>query len=729
MNPELETAESVELAYEQAVQRVDFNFGFKRRSFMQLLGAGLLIAASAPALAQQRGGGRRGGGFGGSGAKSIGARIHLGKDGSITVLVGKVEAGQGARAELTQAAAEELRAPASAVQLVMADTGAVPDDGITAGSGSTPRTMPAVRQGAAAARQLLIDYAAKKWNVEAKDCEVRDGKVVHAGSKRSLSYADLAKDEEAMKGFEQPIPSGVTVTAVKEWKVLGAPALRPNGHDIVTGAHKFPSDISRPSMLYGRILRAPAYGARLSSIDLEPAKAMKDVIAIREEQFVGVAAPTVFQAEQALAAISKTAKWDTARHPSSKELYEYLKKHAEVPKNSYAEELASAKQTLRQTYNVAYVQHSPLEPRAAVAEWTDGKLTVWAGTQNPFGHRRELAGAFHIAEDKVRVIVPDFGAGFGGKHSGETSVEAARLAQAAGKPVSLRWTREEEFTWAYFRPAGVIEAEASLNDKGALTSWHFININSGPSAVDTPYRIENNKHTSRTVQSSPPLRHGSYRGLAATANTFARECFMDELAAAAGLDPLEFRLAHLGNEEDKGSPRYRLRAVLEAAAERFNWKDRVKKKSHNIGVGLSCGTEKGSYVAACAEVEIDRENNQILVRRVTQSYECGAIVNPDNLLKQVQGALIMGIGPALREEMRFENGEILNASFGKYKVPRFDDVPEIDIHLLDRPDLASAGAGETPIIAIGPAIANAVFQATGQRCRSMPITIPETKKT
>lgn len=728
MSTQFETGESVELAYEQAVERVRFKFGFKRRSFMQLLGAGLLVAASAPALAQQRGGGRRGGGgFGGSGAKSIGARVHLGKDGSITVLVGKVEAGQGARAELTQAAAEELHVPASAVQLIMADTGAVPDDGITAGSGSTPRTMPAVRQGAAAARQLLIDYAANKWNVDAKNCELRDGKAVH--SNRSLSYADLAKDEEALKAFDQPIPSNVTVTSVKEWKVLGTPTPRPNGLDIVTGAHKYPSDISRSGMLYGKILRAPSYGARLTSIDLEPAKSMKDVVAVHEEQFVGVAAPTAFQAEQALNAISKTAKWESSPHPSSKELYDYLRKHAEVPKNPYAEELSSAKQTLRQTYNVAYVQHSPLEPRAAVAEWSDGKLTVWAGTQNPFGHRRELASAFHIGEDKVRVIVPDFGAAFGGKHSGETSVEAARLAQAAGKPVSLRWTREEEFTWAYFRPAGVIEAEATLNDKGALTSWHFININSGPSAVDTPYRIENNKHTSRTVQSSPPLRHGSYRGLAATANNFARECFMDELATAAGADPLEFRLAHLGNEEDKGNPHYRLRAVLEAAAERFNWKDRVKKKSQNVGVGLACGTEKGSYVAACAEIELDREHNQILVRRVSQSFECGAIVNPDNLLKQVQGALIMGLGPALREQMHFENGQILNASFGKYKVPRFDDVPELDIHLLDRPDLASAGAGETPIIAIAPAIANALFNATGERCRSMPITIPDARKT
>src|SRR5262249_39264034 len=190
-----------------------------------------------------------------------------------------------------------------------------------------------------------------------------------------------------MKAFDQLIPSGVTVTAVKDWNVLGTPTPRPNGHDIVTGAHKYPSDISRPGMLYGRILRAPSYGARLTSIDLEPAKAMKDVVAFPKEQFAGVPPPTSFQAKQPLPAISKTAKWETAPHPSSKELYDYLKKHAEVPKNPYADELASAKQTLRQTYNVAYVQHSPLEPRAAVAEWSDGKLTVWAGTQNPFGHR------------------------------------------------------------------------------------------------------------------------------------------------------------------------------------------------------------------------------------------------------------------------------------------------------------------------------------------------------
>jgi isoquinoline 1-oxidoreductase len=211
------------------------------------------------------------------------------------------------------------------------------------------------------------------------------------------------------------------------------------------------------------------------------------------------------------------------------------------------------------------------------------------------------------------------------------------------------------------------------------------------------------------------LRQGSYRTLAATANNFARECFMDELAAAAGADPLDFRLAHLENA--------RLRAVLEEAAKRFNWRERVKQKQPDVGVGLACGTEKGSYVAGCVEIAIDRTQDQITVRRVCEVFECGAVVNPDNMMAQVQGCIIMGLGPALREEMRFTDGKMRNAAFSTYLVPRFSDVPELDIHLLNRPDLPSVGGGETPIIAVAPAIANAVFHATGRRIRSMPIRL------
>lgn len=700
-----------EIDYNELLEPVAYDFGLNRRSFMQILGTGLLLVVAVPALAQERGGGFRGGG---RGPRTISARLHIGTDGVITVLCGKVEGGQGSRAEFTQAAAEELRVPASQVQIILSDTGVVPDDGMTVGSQSTPRTLPPVRQAAASARELLVDFAAKKWSVDRANVTVRDGKASEKDGNRALTYADLAASEDAANLLNQAISSEIALTPVTEWKVLGTPVLRPNSRDIVTGAHKYPSDILLPGMLYGKVLRAPSIGAKLTSVDVAPAKAMKGVAVAQDDSFVGVVAPTSFLAESALDAVAKTAKWETVSQPSSKELFAYLKQHAEggVPANPFADELPKSAKSLRASYEVAYAQHAPLEPRAAVAEWKDGKLTVWTATQNPFGVRSELARAFHISEDKIRVIVPDFGGGFGGKHTGETDVEAARLAQAAGKPVSLRWTREEEFTWAYFRPAGAIEIEASLDQDGKLSSWHFININSGPSALESPYRISKNQ--SKYVNSQPPLRHGSYRGLAATANNFAREGFMDELAAAAAADPLEFRLAHLENA--------RLRAVLETAAEKFNWKSRVKAKSPNVGVGLACGTEKGSYVAACVEIEVTKQN-QIRVRHVCQAYECGAIVNPGNLYKQVTGAIIMGLGPALREEVRFENGEIQTAGFRSYPVPRYEDIPELDIHLVNRPDLPSAGAGETPIICVAPAIANAVFHATGKRIRSMPIVL------
>jgi isoquinoline 1-oxidoreductase len=360
-----------------------------------------------------------------------------------------------------------------------------------------------------------------------------------------------------------------------------------------------------------------------------------------------------------------------------------------------------------------------METRGAVAEWTGDKLTVWTGSQAPFRVRSDLAQALHVPQERVRVVIPDAGGGFGGKHSGECAVEAARLAKAAAKPVSLRWTRQEEFTWAYFRPAGLIEIQGGLDDKGAISAWDFTNYNSGGSAVESPYAVSGGQ--SRHVPcDTPPLKQGSYRALASTANNFARECFMDELAAAAGADPLAFRLAHLQNQ--------RLRDVLAAVAKKFGWAERAAKKGPDVGFGLACGTEKGSYVAACAEVSVDRKSGAITVRRVAQAFECGAIQNPQNLLYQVQGAIIMGLGGALTEEIRFAGGKLLTDRFSKYRVPRMRDVPPIEIELLDRPDLAPAGGGETPIIAIAPAVGNAVFDATGVRVRSMPLRDPALKK-
>lgn len=692
---------------ENFVAPLEFDFALTRRRFVQALGAGLLITVLQPVVSAQ-GRGQRGG-RGGRG--TIAARLHVGKDG-ITVLTGKVEGGQGARTELIMAAAEELRVPPAQVKLLMADTSLVPDDGSTAGSRTTPATVPAVRQGAAAARGALANLAAQRWKVAVNELEIRDGTVRHAASQKQLTYVELAEAPEAADALKGGVPNDVALTPIEQWKVMGQSLARPNSRDLVTGAHKYPSDITRPGMLHGKVLRQPSYGARLTAIDLAPARAMKGVIAVQDGSFVGVVAPSTFAAEQALEAIAATAKWEAAPHVDSARLYEHLRQKARIGANPFADELARGAKTLKQTYNVAYVQHAPMECRAAVAEWQDGGLTVWTSTQNPFGVRGELARALRLAEGRVRVIIPDFGGGFGGKHTGECAVEAARLAQAAQKPVQLRWTRAEEFTWAYFRPAAVIDVQASLDAAGAMTSWYFVNVNSGGAAMETPYRV--GKARSQYVQSEPPLRHGSYRTLAATANIFARESAMDELAHAAGRDPLEFRLTHLDNP--------RLRAVLEEAAKRFDWANRVKQRNPQIGVGLACGTEKGSYVAGCVEIAV--EKGQISVRKMTEVFECGGIINPDNLLAQVQGAIIMGMGPALREEMQFEDGKMLNPTFRRYLTPRFEDMPELDIHLLNRPDLTPVGGGETPIVPIAPAIANAVFHATGQRIRQMPIKLP-----
>lgn len=681
-----------------------------RRTFMRLLGAGLLISVAAPLSAAERRRRSRGGPL------PIASRLHVRTDGTVSVMTGKVEEGQGSRAQLTQAAAEELRLPAGRIRLIMADTALVPDDGITAGSRTTPSTVPAVREGAAAARELLVRLAAEQWQVPAERLEVRDGKVVDPEADRSITYADLGKLPEISEAFKADIPSSVTLTPLAQWQVLGTDVARPNRQDLVTGAHRYPSDVAVPDMLHGKVLRPPSYGATLESVDTSAAESMTDVVVVRDGDFIGCAASTTARAAEAVSLIAESARWKTTPQPSSKEIFTHLESRARSGRRGSAAEsvgraLSSSQDVLRADYDVAYIQHVPMETRAATAQWKDGKLTVWTTVDWPQRAQRDLSRSLGVPTDRVRVIVPDMGGGFGGKHSAEAAEEAARLARAAKRPVAVKWTREEEFTWAYFRPAARIKCRAGLDSDGKLTAWEFTNINAGGSAIETPYRVPASNIDS--VRSDSPLRQGPYRCLAATANNFARESFMDELAAAAKADPLEFRRTQLAND--------RIRKVLDVAADRFEWDRRKKSVTRDRGVGLACGTEKNSVVAACVEVAIDRRSAEIKVVHVVEAFECGPIQNPDNLRAQVEGCIVMGMGGALYEAMEFEEGRILNPRFSQYRVPRFADVPKIDVHLVENREIPSAGGGETPIIAIAPAIGNAVFAATGVRLRSMPL--------
>ena len=680
-----------------------------RRAFIQFLGSGLLVTVTAPDAGAQ----------GGEGSGTpVSARLFLNEDGTITALSGKVEEGQGPRAELSQAAAEELRVAVDRVRLVMADTDLVPDDGITAGSRTTPRNVPEMRQAAATARELLTALAAETWGVDAGTLEVRDGAIAAPGPGKRMTYADLAKAGDAAATLGRAVRADVALTPVRDWKALGRSVPRPNARDLVTGAHRFPSDVARPGMLYGRVLRPPAYGATLESVDLSPAEGMGDVVAVHDGQFVGFAAPSSHRAAQALAAVAATASWKTAPRPVSHEtVFDHLRTSARRDdarvdsRGAVERALDEADRRLDESYHVAYIEHAPMEPRAAVAEWDGGRLTVWAGCDGPFRAQQALAEDLGIPRERVRVIVPDMGGGFGGKHTADAALEAARLARSAGRPVSVQWTREEEFTWAYCRPAAVIECRGGLKADGSLVAWDFTTINAGGAALGTPYAVPNVRVSS--VSADSPLPQGSYRCLGATGNNFARESFMDELAAAAGADPLEFRLSHL--EEP------RLRAVLEKAAKEFGWAERRKQMTPERGVGLACGTEKSSVVAACVDVAVDRSKGRVQVTEIGQAFECGPILNPANLLSQVQGCIVMGLGGALTEQIEFRDGKVLNPRFSRYRVPRFRDVPPIDVHLVENRAVPPAGGGETPIIAVAPAIGNAVFAATGVRLRSMPL--------
>jgi len=636
---------------------------------------------------------------------TIASWIHIDELGKITVFTGKVEVGQNIRTSLAQVVAEELFVDVGDIHLVMGDTDLVPYDRGTYGSLTTPQMAPILRKAAASVRELLKETAAKEWSVGKSSLQTEKGIVFHPSNGKRLSYADLSKGK---KLFQQ-VDSQVAVVPVASWKVAGTSVPKIDGKSFITGSHKYVSDMVLPGMVYGKILRAPANGAKLKSLDASRAEAMDGVTVVRDGDFVGVTAPDSPTANMALAMIEAT--WDRTPQPSRKELFDHLKKTARnqpEPKSEVTNAYNQASVKLDQTFTIDYIAHVPLEPRAGVAEWKGGNLTVWTGTQRPFGVQEELQREFGIPKDNIRVIMPDTGSGYGGKHTGEAGIEAAKLAKAVGRPVKVSWTREEEFKWAYVRPAGVIDVRSGMDASGKVTAWEMQNYNSGNAGIQAPYVISAKQD--QFIPSDTPLRQGSYRALASAANIFAIESQFNDLASENGADPLAFRLKHLQDE--------RLINALKACAEKFGW-DKSREADH--GFGIACGAVKGGYVATCAEVRVHPNTGEVKVLRLVTSFECGAIINPRHLESQVVGCVLQGLGGALFEAVDFREGEVLNASISGYRVPRFADIPAMEVVLLDRKDLSPAGAGEAPIVAVAPAIRNAIFEVTGKKINRLPM--------
>lgn len=641
------------------------------------------------------------------------SRLHVGDDGIVTVLTGKVECGQGIRTTLTQVAAEELRLQPAQVRLVMGDTALVPDDGGTWGSLTTPETVPVIRQACAAMREVLCHGAASEWKVSPASLTLVNGEISGPAGQK-YSYRDLARSPL----FAQAVSGSSPVIRPVDWQLCGKPLANVNGAAIVSGSHHYSSDLSFDGLLHGRVVRPPNHRCKLISFDASKAERLNNVRVIHSGDFLGVTAPTATEANAALSLID--AHWSGGELGDPKHVFRDLKANAKPPEakefgrypailqnGSLADGMAAATHHLEATYQISSITHVPLEARTAIAHWQNGQLTVRCGTQAPFVVRGEIAKAMGVAEESVRIIVSDTGSGYGAKHNSECELEAARLAQGSDRPVRLAWTRQDEFMQSYCRPPAVMEVRSGTSADGKITAWEFHNYNGGAASLTPPYQIPNRYSAYHASES--PVRQGSYRSLAAVGNNFARESHVDEIAASLHLDPLEFRLRNTDNE--------RLITVLQRAAERFGW---GKNKSGNgVGYGVACNVEKGGHLALFTEVHVD--GTAVHLKRMVAAFDAGAVINPDILSNQVEGAIIQGIGGALFEQLEFDKTRILTDRLSKYRVPRFADVPEIEVILVDRRDIASSGAGESPITVSAPSIGSAIFAATGKRFRQLPM--------
>jgi isoquinoline 1-oxidoreductase len=637
-------------------------------------------------------------------------------DGGATAFAGKVEYGQGIRTGFAVEVADELRLPLPAVDVILADTDLVPWDMGTFGSQSTARVGLTLRKAAATARQALLELAADRLDLPVADLEARDGRVIsRSDANNAATYAQLLAGRQIERRIEDDAP----LTPASEFTVMGRPAQRVDAVARVTGQAIYSQDVLVPGMLFARVVRPPSYGATLEEFDGSAAERAPGVVAVvHDGSLAAVLAENDEAADLGERLVRATWK-ERTDHPGRWEIPQLLlSAEAEAittqETGSLDDGFREAAHILEATYYVPYISNAPMEPRAAVAQWEGEHLTVWAGSQRPFGVRAELAQRFGIDEALVHVITPEVGGGFGGKSIYPVAIEAARLAKLAGRPVRVAYTRTEETVWATFRPAALIEIRSGFTADGRLVAWSFAAHHAAKSrpmigrrGSETPYDVANAKVT--VGASDGPLPAGSYRSLGGAVNHFAREVHMDEIAAAVGLDPVELRLRNLSH------PRFR--RVLERAASDFGWTG--AKQPSGRGVGVAVGLDVGSYAATC--VELDVQGSEVKVSRVSAAVDCGLVVNPDGATNQVEGSIVMGLGTALYEAIDVAGGRVLNPGFTRYRVPRITNAPAIGVALVGDPETPSSGAGEPGIVPLAPAVANAVFDRTGQRLRELPL--------
>ncbi len=693
-----------------------------RREFLKRLGGGIAIFVTfggklAAAEAQGPRRGRPGV------PTDFNAFLRIAENGRVTCLTGKIEMGQGPITSLAQMLADELDTPYEMVDMLMGDTDLCPWDRGTWGSLTTRSFGPVLRAAAAEARGVLLELASETLSVPISRLEAKDGVIFdRKNEKKRVTYGALAKG----KRIARQLTVKPELKDASQFRVMGQPKLRRDSREKVTGKAKYAADIRLPDMLYAKILRPPAHGAKLKNIDTSGARKVAGAWVVEDGDFIAVLHELPDVALQAAGRIK--AEFDVPPATVTDEnIHEHLLRVA--PKGDVTARGGDLKKgrklatrTVETTFFDGYVAHAPMETHAALANIEDRKCTVWASTQNPFGARDQIARAIGFPAERVRVITPFVGGGFGGKTSNMQAVEAAHLAKAVGRPVQVMRTREEEFFYDTFRPAAIITIRSGIDDSGRMTLWDYEVMFAGQRGSEQFYKIPHHRTAVRPRgwrggPGTHPFATGAWRAPANNTNTFARESQIDMMAVATGADPIEFRLKNL---EDP-----RMIRVLKAAAEHFGWTP--TRSPSKRGLGVACGIDAGTYVAAIAEVAVDARTGNVEVKRVLCAQEMGVVINPQGATIQIEGCITMGLGYALSEEVHFRGGQILDTNFDRYEIPRFSNLPKIETVILEANDISPQGGGEPAIIVMGAVVANAIHDATGARLRRMPMTSARVK--
>lgn len=684
-----------------------------RREFLKLAGAGIFVFFTVGDLP--------------FGPDEVDARelpsdfnafLKIGEDGRVSCYTGKIEMGQGVVTSLAMMLADELDVALERVDMVMGDTDLCPWDRGTFGSLTTRAFGPHLRMAAAEARAVLLELAAERLNVPVAKLATANGSVFQKDkSGNSVSYAELTQG----KRIERNAPSGVSVKDPSEFKIMHTSKLRRDSYEKVTGKAQYAGDFQLPGMLYAYILRPPAHGAKLLSVDTSEAETMGGVLVVRDGDLVAVLHVRPDVAEAGL----RTVKAEYERRDmdvNHETIFEHLVQVAPAGETlERGGDLTSGKDAAAHhaetTYLDGYVAHAPIEPHTATVQIEGDRVTVWPSSQTPFRAQEEVAQALGVSPENVHVVSPFLGGGFGGKTRNLQVVEAARLAKITGKPVQVAWSRSDEFFHDSFRPAAVVNVHSGVSGDGRLSYWdygvYFAGDRGAPHFYDIPHHATTMYGGLWGVPSGVhPFAVGAWRAPANNTNTFARESQLDIMAATIGMDPLEFRLRNLKDEK--------MKRVLRAAADKFGWESAPAPSKQ--GRGMACGTDAGTYVATMAQVEVDEETGVVTVKRVVCAQDMGLCVNPEGATIQMEGCITMGLGYALTEELHFAGGDVQDRNFDTYELPRFSWVPEIETVIIEAVEDAPQGGGEPAIITMGAVIANAIFDACGARVLQLPMT-------